>query len=168
VFRRYNNSKRVTALLGVVLALLPSVQHLHLVCVLGGCATSSLQTACCEHVNSETKTCSHAHSCKSTQACKSTRDTAVPSSLDGGTDKQNSSCPCPQSCWCHQTPQPFELPRCPSEPIELLLQSIALSDATIGATLDLHQTRSYDGTSAIAASSESSVQRCAQLCRFLI
>ena len=162
MFRRYANSKRVIALLGVVLALLPCVQHGHLLCALGGCATSPMEGACSEHVNSETTTCSHAH------ACKSTRETAVPSSLDDGIDEQNSSCPCPPSCWCHQAPQPLELPRCPTGPIELLLQSNTLADATNVAAIDLHQTLSYDCASAVATSSESAVQRCAQLCRFLI
>lgn len=165
MIRRYNNSKQITALLGVALALLPSVQHLHLLCHLGGCATSfSTETACNEHGNLETKTCCHSHA----HACTSTRETSFPSQQEDGIDEHSRSCPCPPDCWCHQAPQPFELPKCPLEPIEMLLQSIAQGDATNVTAIDFHPTLSYDRFSVFATSTESTVQRCAQLCRFLI
>lgn len=160
---RYNNSKRITALLGVVLALLPSVQHLHLLCHLGGCATTcSAETECSEHAHSEAKSCSHSH------ACTSARETSVPSSERDCIDDQDKSCPCPPDCWCHQPPQPLQLPKCPSEPIELLLQDITLSDASTVAEIRADRTGSCDYASTAAVSTESAVQRCAELCRFLI
>lgn len=162
MFRRCANSKRVIALFGIVLALLPSVQHSHLLCHLGGCATSSLEAACSEHVHPEAKTCSHSH------ACTTTQETSPSSPQGSGKDDQDRSCPCPPDCWCHQAPQPLELPKCPSEPIERLLQDITLCDATTVADISPYQTMSCEATSAIAASSESVVQRCAELCRFLI
>ncbi len=161
---RYNNSKRITALLGVVLALLPSVQDLHLLCHLGGCAaTCSAETACSEHSHSEAKSCSHSH------ACTSAREASVRSPERDCIDDQDKSCPCPPDCWCHQPAQPLQLPKGPSEPIELLLRNLTQSDASIVvAAIGADRTASCDYASTADVWTESAVQRCAELCRFLI
>ncbi len=161
MFRRYDKSKRVIALLGVMLALSSGVRGSHLFCELGGCQHPH-EVACEDH-QAASESCHHSHRCGSDKASHESA-----SQIDGEDhDPIDDSCPCPPDCWCHQSPQPLELPRASSLSVDvLLLRPASCGLATITDVITTGQSRYSDAVA--DQSSGSSVERCASLCRFLI
>lgn len=161
MFRRYDKSKRVIALLGVILALSSGVRGSHLFCELGGCQHPH-ELACEDH-QPGSESCHHSHSCESGDPSDE-----LASHTDGeGIVPIDHSCPCPPSCWCHQSPQPLELPRASSVSVDVwLLRPAACKLATIADVISIGESRYNDA--AADRSSGSSVERCVSLCRFLI
>ncbi len=149
----HDNSKRVLALLGVMLAMSSGMQSAHLLCGLSGCAVATVAEPTCTQASAETHSCSHSRDC--------------PASKTTGGDQGDNS-PCPAECWCQQTPQPLELPRSAPEPTELLLQGFVCGTATSIAVANCNFIASQISSGATDATAESSVERCAHLCRFLI
>ncbi|QEG37203.1 hypothetical protein [Bythopirellula goksoeyrii] len=152
MFNRCDISKRVIALLGVVLALSSGFQSVHWVCALGGCEIAALET----HTAAETHACCHSHDCHASKV-------ATPAESDPSHD-----CPCPPECWCHQAPQPLELPRTAPEPTELLLQGFVCNPASTIVMANCDFLSSQSAAGAIEDAVETSAERCAHLCRFLI
>lgn len=164
VFRQYDNSKQAIAMLAILLALSPGAQHAHLFCHLGGCSPPLLELAGSDGFNKTAGTCSHSHECQ--YLCQEKKANLSPSRQGDGAREQDSSCPCPVSCWCHQSPQPFDLPKDASQPFELL-RGPALCQVTTMAA-DRGKISLLGGAQAVDAPNESAVHRCAELCRFLI
>ncbi|QEG35887.1 hypothetical protein Pr1d_31930 [Bythopirellula goksoeyrii] len=158
VFRHYDNSKRAIALLGVVLALSSGFQQAHWLCELGGCKAAAVAVTSCEHHCAVTHSCSHSHGCNADK----------PSGSEDCSGSQNGSCPCPPECWCHQAPQPLELPRSAPEPNELLLQGFVGGTVSVSAVANCDSASLHISAWANEAMVESSPERCAHLCRFLI
>lgn len=158
MFYRNHNLKRSIGLLGVVLALLFGLRQSLASCYLAGCsspavveATDSLVVVC---------TCS--------DACNE-RQTKLSSSLVSGNDAgQGDSCPCPSTCWCHQSLVPLGLPTSAPESLELLAQSIEPFCSPTVASVGCEQSLPHGLEATIGASTGSASLRCARLCRFLI
>ncbi len=168
MFRRYDNLKRGVALLGVVLALLSGVEHTHLLCQLGGCAEVVADQSCKHRDADESAATTCSHSCKSSVpriAAKST--TAKLADSGCGLVHEDGSCPCPPDCWCNRAPQPLELPRGPSESsvaqLIVLLSSGCFTSVAISVDAE-----PYNGTNESSLLAQTSPERCASLCRFLI
>lgn len=155
MLHRHDNSKRVIALLGVMLAMSSGMQHAHLLCGLSGCAVAAVAEHTYTLASAENHSCSHSCDC---HASKTT----------GGDQGDHSPCPCPPECWCQQAPQPLELPRSVPEPTELLLQGFICCTSTSIAVANCDLIASQISFGATDATTESSVERCVQLCRFLI
>ncbi|TWU22734.1 hypothetical protein Pla144_41950 [Bythopirellula polymerisocia] len=154
MLRQYDNLKRGFALLGVILALSSGFQHAHWICILGGCSVAKA-----EDLNSaDTHSCCHSHRCDADKATK----------LAGCDQSQDSSCPCPPECWCHQAPQPLELPRSALEPSELLLQGFVCGIASTFSVANYDSIDSPISAWATESMAETSVEFCAHFCRFLI
>ncbi len=158
MFRHYDNSKRAIALLGVVLALSSGFQQAHWLCELGGCKAASVADKSCEHDSKVTHSCTHSHG----------YNIGKPSASEDCDQSQKGSCPCPPECWCHQAPQPLELPRSAPEPAELLLQGFVCGFANENAVADSDSICLHISAWANEAMVETSSERCAHLCRFLI
>ncbi len=162
MFRRYDNLKRAIALLGVVVTLSSGTQQTHFLCDLAGCVIpGSVRVEgvapCCKQEGSSVGRCSH-----------SQRSTSqVAGSQDRCAEENEGSCPCPPSCWCHQTPAPMNLPKDTSELPLLVLTGIENLGATAVETIDGSQPPQVVSTIALESSSLSASQRCVQLCRFL-
>lgn len=163
VFSRHNNLKRGIALLGVALALLSGVEHTHLLCQLGGCSEVSAEKVCHHHETDEAKAATCSHSCKSTIRTLA----AKPASDEGESAHQDGSCPCPPDCWCHRSPQPLELPRAPSESSVAQLVNLLSSHCVASAAICV-DAEPHHGTSELNPLAQTSPERCASLCRFLI
>lgn len=166
VFRRYDNLKRGVALLGVALALLSGVEQTHLLCQLGGCAEVATGQSCEHHDADESAATTCSHSCNS----PAPRIAAKPSTAklvdnDSGLAHQDGSCPCPPDCWCNQTPQPLELPRGPSESSVAQLIVLLSSGCCTSVAISV-DAEPYNSTNSLLA--QTSPERCASLCRFLI
>lgn len=165
MFQRYDKSKRVLALLGVVLTLSSGAYSTHLSCHLAGCVVSSGVES--RHQLAIPTPESNSHSCMCTHTCKVTKvvlSTSGQSVCDHGED---GPCPCPTSCFCHRTPDPLDLPKDSSATIELVLSgTIANGLAVSSGISNCHQPLPFAPT--VGLSPESSVARCALLCRFLI
>jgi len=158
MFQRCDNLKRVISLLGVALALSSTLQQTRAFCYLAGCAPTSKIDTSEEH-------------CCSNHDCPHSRERDATAEQDRSRDDLCRSypgqCPCPQDCWCHQSPEPFEVPRIVLVPSELLvLGPVYMDVAFMGAP---HGDQfSQDATIAILDSSvKSATQVCAHLCRFL-
>jgi len=169
MFYRNYNLKRVVGLLGVALAMLSGIQQNHAFCLLSGCGSP---TASFEKTGEKTgrsvAVCCSSQSC-SNMLAKSSASTASASTGCQNVDKQSDSCPCPPSCWCHQSPEPLGLPTSASKSLDLLSQSTVetLLPSTSQAGSDPcspHDLETTIGTSSI----ESVILHCAKLCRFLI
>lgn len=159
MFHRYHNLRRAVGLLGVVLALSSTAQRTQVFCVLAGCSVAS---ACDTEV----------HRCTCSHSCHQNESKTAPLAHDCCHDEADSSlpaeCPCPDSCWCHQSPEPFELPKTPSQPHELLLTSLVNTDATLTSVLLGEQSARTASLVALDSSTATSAQLCSELCRFLI
>lgn len=154
MFRGADNLKQAIALAAILLSSSSLAQNAGMYCYLGACGTKSVASSV------EQSSCCHHHPCHADE------HPAAPCEAPVG--HQSDSCPCPDSCWCHQAPQPYELPRSFDEPFELaFLETLAICNDVIG-----------DGVADQAAlvtwslppglDDESVVSRCAKLCRFLI
>lgn len=160
VFRRYDNSKRVIALLGVMLALSSSAQQVRLYCYLIGCAPSS------GDIVESDRTDYAAHT--GCARCRATKATTGPIHQHDGVNEGGNSCPCPQHCWCRQAPEPFELPRNGVDLAEVLLFSTLFCPSMSIAEV-VGEPPSPDAlASEVVSSEDSATKRCARLCRFLI
>jgi hypothetical protein len=161
VFYRCKHSKRAVALLGVVLAFSPAAQQCHLFCYLGACKAAAADLCCEEHVAS----CDH--SCKHCQPCKVpvTNDSQEPA---GGFCGPPHGCPCPETCWCQQSPSPLDLPRGSTVPMDVVLQHHAVCVATSVSTSVSDASPPSDWLSNSGDTADSALQRCSLLSRFLI
>ena len=183
MFRRYDNLKRAIALMGVMLTLSCCAQTAHFLCLVAGCAELSDNGAadtgqCHRHANSSTSECHHASEC-TTAGCLAA-DPAAYTSVKGHTldkghtgdkghaEDEGGACPCPPSCWCHQTPDPFSMPNGASVPVRPLSPGAAPYLTTPLAVAGCNQPSSPVLASNGSLSANSSGARCAQLCRFLI
>ena len=158
MFQRCDNLKRAISLLGVALALSSTLQQTRAFCYLAGCAPTSSDNVAEEH-------------CCSDHECPYSRERAAAAEQDHSVDDLCRSCPtqcpCPQDCWCHQSPEPFELPRSVPVPSELLVLGSVYLDVTFIGAQHGNQV-SPDANFAILDSSvKSASQFCAHLCRFL-
>lgn len=161
MFRRYDKSKRVIALFGVMLALSSGVRGSHLLCEWDGCQHA--HELACKDYGSVSEGCGHSHSCESDNA---SHESASPSASQGVLPIDH-SCPCPPDCWCHQSPEPLELPRASSVSVDVLLLRPAPSALATISDVKSSAISCY-ANAAADLSSSSSVERCASLCRFLI
>jgi len=197
VFCRFDNLKRAIALLGAMLAMLSGVvQDAHLCCVLGGCdlggyTVASVEVQCCEHAAVTLESCCHSvtlescchsvslescchssvvtdESCPHSQDCQSNRPVVAPSAPEDGDHRSDGNCPCPSECWCHHAPQPLELPKTAREPTELVLIGFVSSSVATTVAVDSPPMSPHLTALDSALAARSSLQRCAQLCRFLI
>ncbi len=154
MFPRVDNLKQQIAVAAIVLSLSTLAQNAGLYCYFGACGTdwvasSTEPDACCR-----------------THACHAGEQPAPPE--DEQSQHRHDSCPCPDSCWCHQAPQPFESPKSFDEPFELaLLGAFAIcNDLVPGGLSD--QWTSVTWSAPPDLDEESAIRRCAKLCRFLI
>lgn len=161
MFRRHDNLKRAVALLGVVLTLSPAGYAAHFTCSLVGCSSSG--TA--ELAEGSTDSCGHACDCSASctliEAVTVTDQHATPSEGEEG------PCPCPPRCLCHRTPDPLDVPKGSSTSVELVVTGTVTWMGDSPAVTDGDQ-RSSAWVMVVGLAPESSVARCAQLCRFLI
>lgn len=159
MFYRYHNLRRAVGLLGVVLALASTAQQTQVFCVIAGCSPAAasegeVHHGTCPHSCHQSET---ANTSLSHEGCHDELEDACPA-----------PCPCPDSCWCHQSPEPFELPKTQSQPIELLLTELASSDATTACISHGEQSLRMISLAALDSSATTSAQFCSELCRFLI
>lgn len=161
VFYRWRKSKRAVALLVVVLAFSPAAQQCHLFCYLGACYAPAASETCDEHVASCEDSCQHGHTCPMTAS------TGLEQSAQGVRD-QHHGCPCPETCWCQQSPAPVELPRGTSVPVDALLQLHADCFATTESVLANDASPLWDWRSNLEETPGSALERCSLLSRFLI
>ena len=166
MFYRNHNLRRAIGLLGIVIAMLSGVQQGHTFCYLAGCHSTTL----CEKTLSD-KTDSIVSSCCSRSCSRVGRQSQNrPSTSPEGdiANKPSGSCPCPPTCWCHQTPEPLGLPTSAPASIDLLSECVGrVFAAAVQPTCCNHGLLS--GLKAPTdASIEPVVLRCAKLCRFLI
>jgi hypothetical protein len=159
MFYHYHNLKRAVGLLGVVLALSSTAQQTRIFCVVAGCSPTrtcddGIHHGACPHARHEGGT------------------TNASPSRDSCHDELEGSCPapfpCPPTCWCHQSLEPFELPRTVSRPIELLLTGSVYSDTTIASISHFEQSSRTATLAALDSSAATAAQLCSKLCRFLI
>jgi len=166
MFHRYHNLRRAVGLLSVLLALSSTAQQTRILCVVAGCSPVN---DCEEEVHQGT--CPHSCSnCKTQNASLFPCKSRVPCGTSHGSrdDSLPTKCPCPDSCWCHQSPEPFELPKTPSQSHELLLTGVVCTDGTIASMPYGDQSARKIGLAALGSSTATSVQFCSELCRFLI
>lgn len=156
MFCRHHNLKRALGLLGVVLALVSSAQQSQLLCALAGCIPAHACSASgdCEHVRSVNPTGPTA--CE--PACEG----------EGISEPCPAESPCPASCWCHQSPDPFGLPRVAAETLESSEYGAATpSLGTLGEKA-ASQAVAAKAPVVMGAIAHSAAERCAVLCRFVI
>jgi len=156
MFYRNHNLRRAIGLLAIVLALLSGVQQGHALCYLAGCNIVSTQT---EKTDSSVGRCCSQRSCRVQSPSLSECE---------GVGKPSGSCPCPPTCWCHQTPGPLGLPTSAPVSVDLLAQGIEQSLATMIQPVCCDQGWLSELKAPADASIETVVLRCAKLCRFLI
>ena len=161
MFGRHDNLKRAISILGIVLALSPTLQHTHAFCHLAGCTASPSSAAAEAHDCSE-------HNCPFTRHNHSSVQGSTPDRCgDDFNDSQSAPCPCPPACWCHQSPEPLELPRNAPEPTNLLLFGAVYLDVAVLDTSRDEQRSRNAVLASLDSSARSAAQICAQLCRFL-
>jgi len=123
-----------------------------------GDKTDSLVSSCCS------RSCSRVRSQSQKKSQKKSS-----SSADGEiANKPGGSCPCPPTCWCHQTPEPLGLPTSAPISVDLLAQSIGQSLATRTQPTCCDPGLLSGLKAPTDASIGSVMLRCATLCRFLI
>jgi len=159
MFYRNHNLKRTIGLLGVVLAMLSGIQQSHALCYLAVCNTHS---ASVEKADKGTAACPFAHRCNE----RRTKPSVLPE--DAGVNRHSDSCPCPPTCWCHQSPGPLSLPTSACEPVELSPRSLERFHSPMTSLGVCGRSSSADLEAMIGASIESVTLHCAKLCRFLI
>lgn len=155
MLRTAGNLKQIVAVVAILLSLSTLAQNCGLYCILGACrAQAARSTADLE------RACTHC-------ACHH-HDQQPADSSEEPTGHQHDSCPCPEDCWCHLPPQPFELPKTVDAPLELaFLHSMAICD-DLGVCNLADQPDSLRWSPPHVLDDESAVYRCAKLCRFLI
>lgn len=170
MFYRNHNLRRAIGLLGIALALLSGVQQGHTFCYLAGCHSVALGATTLGEKTSlkadrlESRCCS-----RSCNRVWSQSQKKLSSSSDGEiANKPSGSCPCPPSCWCHQTPEPLGLPTSAPASVDLLAQGIGQSLATMTQPAYCDQGWLPELKTPTDASLETVMLRCAKLCRFLI
>ena len=162
MFRRYDNLKRALSLLGMALALSSTAPQTHAFCQQAECAAALPD---CENRHS----CPFAHS---EPCCRSGSPADCGhSAMDGCRDEhrgtQSDPCPCPPACWCHQSPEPLQLPRNAPGPTDQLVQcAVYLDHAELDSSRVEQQSR-VAALESLDSSVMSAAQVCAQLCRFL-
>lgn len=156
------NMKRPIALLAMALVLLSSALDSHLGCHLGFCGENLALRTVAAQVGATASACSHTHGCGST-ACgdEESRDETTSANRDH-------SCPCPISCWCHQSSEPAQLPRNADGPVELVLPLVLLGECGASCAGELNHSQTLAWAIGPFDRPDSSVHRCAELCRFLI
>ncbi len=167
MFCHYSNTKRGVALLGVLLALLSSMEGSHLICQLGVCSVSSAEKACDQHGEAAAGTCSQSHGCATTSYTSASTQQVCDTKSHPVGCHQKGSCPCPPACWCQQAPQPLELPKDSGVTAEILLLSLSFSNTSValGAGPAAKPGFYYLSDDSLHVTS---TERCARLCRFLI
>ncbi len=159
MFYRNHNLKQAIGLLGVVLALLFGIQQSLASCYLAGCSSPPAAVDSTDGLV-DASTCS--------DACCG-RQTKLSLLLVSGNDASpGDSCPCPSTCWCHQTLVPLGLPTSAPESLERLAQSMGQFCSPTVASVGCEQGLPYGVEATIGASPGSTPLRCAKLCRFLI
>jgi hypothetical protein len=150
MFATANNLKQAIAIAAILLSLSTLAQTSGLYCHLGACGAEppgsvGEKHTCCQH-----------------QKCES-KEPSLPLG-----ERRHNSCPCPDSCWCHQAPQPFQPTQSFDESFEgsLLDVFVICNDIVAGGVVD--QETLVTWSLAPDLEDESAVCRCAQLCRFLI
>ena len=164
MFRRSDNVKRAVGLMGIVLALSSTFQQTHVFCFLAECAPSFNSEVAEEH------SCS-GHTCPHSKA-RHKSDTASVTATDharvgDSCGSHSEPCPCPPACWCHQTSEPFELPKSGPEPTDLVIVGPVYMNVAAISALDARQLSRSSNIAALDSSVASAAQKCAQLCRFL-
>ncbi|MBX3424289.1 MAG: hypothetical protein KF688_01295 [Pirellulales bacterium] len=154
MFPRVDNLKQQIAVAAILLSLSTLAQNAGLYCALGACGTGGVASS------AEPESCCHKHVCDS--------DEEPAPQQDQEHQHRHDSCPCPDSCWCHQVPQPFELPRSFDKPFELAFVGIfAISnDLVPGGASDHSAFVTWSAPPNL--DDESALRRCAKFCRFLI
>lgn len=156
MFFRADNLKQKIAVAAILLSLSTLAQNSGLYCALGACETGRVAIA------AESGACCHDH------GCQSDKQQPAPQGDQSKHRHDSCPCPCPDSCWCHQAPQPFELPKSFDEPFELaFLDVFAICNALVPGGLS-DQWASVTWSVPPDVDEESVVHRCAKLCRFLI
>ncbi len=155
---RYDNLKRAAVLLGIVLAVSSSVQQTSLLCHLAGCAMDSGASLGGWQADCLASSCSCSH-----QTAQTAELAGLP---DGRVMGEDSSCPCPLSCWCHQGPVPMKLPKGTSTSSLLVVLGIDSWYATSVEIAEDHQLSRVTSTAALESTALPASQRCVQLCRF--
>lgn len=153
MFRRVHNLKQVIALGAVLLSLSTLAQSCGLYCYLGACGPKS------EASNSGCSCC-HTHGDHGGVTCT----TASSERHDGDAE----SCPCSEGCWCHQAPQPFELPKPTIDTTEFTYLCVFATYGEPVVNVIDDQIRFFAWRSPPDGAELSAVSRCARLCRFLI
>ncbi|QDV73690.1 hypothetical protein [Botrimarina mediterranea] len=154
MLRIADNLKHAVAIVAVLLSLSAMAQSAGIYCYFGACeagpaASEAASGGCC-----------HSHTCKADEE---------PKPREGGRSQhRHEPCPCPDSCWCQQAPQPSVLPKSIGEPVELAFLSVlAVCDDVVGdRESDLRANIAWSVPPGL--SEQSAVDRCAKLCRFLI
>lgn len=154
MFRSADNLKQAIAVATILLSFSTLAQHSGLYCRLGACGTRSVANT------SEVSACCHNHACQA-------EERPSPATQSVG-EHRHDSCPCPDSCWCHQSPQPVEPPRSFDEPFELAFSGAfaICEDVIAGGIAD--QRALVTWSLPLHSEEESAVCRCAKFCRFLI
>jgi len=164
MFYHYDNLKRAIGLLSVVLVLSSGFQQTGLCCYLAGSASTDSCNVAEEHCCSE-------HVCPHSPMRQGNSTPHESASQDECSDHLCCSClgpcPCPPTCYCHQSPDPFELPRSAPEPTELLVLGSVCADVTMIGALHNEQLSRAAVIAVLDSSVKSAAQVCAQLCRFL-
>jgi hypothetical protein len=154
MFYRRTILKRLSAGLGLALALLPCFQQSHAICRLAGC-TIQIVTAMGDAHAVPKGHCGNC--CGGNEATRSDRPAPVPC------DNR----PCGPECWCCQPPDPCEAPRNSTESAKLHL----VADCAC-VTVSRMATYHADGLGMSSFAPDcmpaiSSAEMCARLCRFL-
>ena len=161
MYYRSDKLRQVICLLGVMLTLSPALQGVHAFCQLSGCVSDGGLETVAEHECSS-HGCSHSHS-DHASVPNPTHDDCD----DNLSGSRHSSCPCPSTCWCHQTAEPLELPRSAPVTPELLMElGVYLNSTSLDTSRDEHQSRNA-ALASLESSAMSATELCVRLCRFL-
>ncbi|MAT68542.1 MAG: hypothetical protein CMJ58_03365 [Planctomycetaceae bacterium] len=151
MFPRVDNLKQHIAVAAILLSLSTLAQNAGFYCALGACRTGEVASS------AEPESCCHKRVCHSDEK---------PAPQQGQEHQhRHDSCPCPDSCWCHQAPQPIELPTSFDETFELAVFAIC-NDLVAGGLSDEWTSLTWSAPPDL--DDESALRRCAKLCRFLI
>ncbi len=164
MFYRNHNLRRAIGLFGIVIALLSGVQQGHTFCYLTGCNSVSTRSDSTQTEKSD----SFVSVCSCSQSCNVVQEKSSVLTQGQGVDNPSGSCPCPPTCWCHQTPGPLGLPTSAPVSVNLLAQGIEQSLATMIQLACCDQGLLPELKASTDTSLETVMLRCAKLCRFLI
>jgi hypothetical protein len=155
VLNRKGKMKRLVAIGAALLSLSTLARQAEVFCYWGACGVEQVA------VSGDENACCHDHACRAGE-----QKPALP--CDDESNHSKERCPCPEHCWCHQAPQPLELPKLASEPVELALHAVHsnCNDLIVDRITDFDPNKSW--SLAPDGYHESAAKRCAKLCRFLI